>query len=384
MTRGESKVRPFELFFDLVFVFSLIQITDSIVDDDSLLGVVHGLVVLFLVWWIWVAFTTVANFGLRADTRIDWRPPIFVLAMGLMLLVGMSIPYAFWENDQLFAYSFAGLYLLWITSYLILVWRDEHLRSSVLRMGAVSVVLPITLLASAFIDDVTASVVLICIGLIAGALTSVVGGVKHWPFGRNHLAERYELFIIIVLGESLISLGVGAAKADRSPELIISVLVAVALIAVMWRQYLIGVGDAGRAAMRTMNDVVVIRFSRVAYPLMHLSLTIAVIGVAAGLKVSMLDVLTPVSPLFGGILIAGLALFMLSVMAFRALCTGHVQWWRVGPVIALLASWLLVGRAPDMLLVLVVTAIAAVGSLPDLRPRALLEADDTSTVQEQR
>jgi low temperature requirement protein LtrA len=384
VTRGASKVRPFELFFDLVFVFSLIQITDSIVEDDSLLGVVHGLVVLFLVWWIWVAFTAVANVGLQADTRIDWRPPIFILAMGLMLLVGMSIPYAFWENDQLFAYSFAGLYLVWITAYLILVWRDKHLRFSVFRMGAISVVLPTALLASAFIDNVTVSVVLITIGLIAGVLTSVVGGVKRWPFGRSHLAERYELFIIIVLGESLISIGFGASKADRSPELIFSVLVAVVLIAVMWRQYLIGVADAGREAMGMMNDVVVIRFSRVAYPFLHLLLAIGVIGVAAGLKVSMLDVLNPISPLFGGILIAGLALFMLSIMAFRALCTGHVQWWRVGPVIALVASWLLVGRASDMVLLLVVTAVAAVGSLPDLRPRALPEVDDTSIVQAQR
>jgi low temperature requirement protein LtrA len=381
VARGAAKVRPFELFFDLVFVFSLIQITRSIVEDDSLLGVVHGIVVTCIVWWVWVSFTSVANFGLQSGTRIDWRPPLFILAMGLMLLVGMSIPYAFWENDQLFAYSFAGLYLLWFAAYLTLVWRDAELRSAVLRMGVISVVLPITLLASAFIDDTTVSVVLISIGLIAGAAAAFVSGTARWPFGREHLAERYELFIIIVLGESLISIGLGASKAERSAELIFSVLISVVLIAVMWRQYLIGVADAGRKVMMRLDDRAVLRFSRIGYPVMHLLLVVGVIGVAAGLKVAMEDVISPISPLFGGVLIIGLMIFALTVMAFRALCTGRIQWWRIGPVIALAAVWLLAGRAPDAVFLLLLTAVAAVGSLPDLRPRASLEAGHTSTVQ---
>jgi low temperature requirement protein LtrA len=379
VTRGATGVRPFELFFDLVFVFSLIQITNSIVEDDSLIGVVHGLVVLFLVWWVWVGFTSVANFGLPSDARIDWRPPIFILAMGLMLLIGMSIPYAFWENDQLFAYSFAGLYILWVSAYLMLVWRNPILRASVVRMGVVSVILPASLLASAFIDDTAVSVVLITVGLTAGVLTSVVGGVGRWPVGRDHLAERYELFIIIVLGESLISIGLGASKAERSPELIFSVMIAVALVAVMWRQYLIGVANTGRAALHRLDDAGVIRFSRIGYTLMHLLLTVGVIGVAAGLKVSMLDVLTPISPLFGGVLVVGLMIFMITVMVFRSMCTGRTQWWRMIPVVALGFVWLLAGRAPDVVLLLLVVAVAVVGSLPDLKPRASIAVGDTST-----
>lgn len=384
MPRGATRVRPFELFFDLVFVFSLIQITNSIVEDDSLIGVVHGLVVLCLVWWVWVGFTSLANFGLPSDVRVDWRPPIFILAMGLMLLIGMSIPFAFWENDQLFAYSFAGLYLLWVAAYLVLVWRDQQLRRSVLRMAVVSVILPVSLLASAFIDDTAVSVVLISIGLTAGVLTSVVGGVGRWPVGRDHLAERYELFVIIVLGESLISIGLGASKAERSPELIFSVLIAVVLVAVMWRQYLTGAAETGRKALRRLDDAGATRLSRTGYAFMHLLLIIGVIGVAAGLKVSMLDVLTPISPLFGGVLISGLMLFMVTIMAFRSMCTGHTQWWRLGPVVALGFVWLLAGRAPDVALLLLVVAVAAVGSLPDLKPRALVAAGDTSSAQERQ
>ena len=66
-----EKVQYFELFFDLVYVFTLIQITRTIVDDGTLEGIVHGLFVLVLVWWVWVAFTSMANVGLPAQAPRD-------------------------------------------------------------------------------------------------------------------------------------------------------------------------------------------------------------------------------------------------------------------------------------------------------------------------
>ena len=98
-----EKVQYFELFFDLVYVFTLIQITRTIVDDGTLEGIVHGLFVLVLVWWVWVAFTSMANVGLPAQDTRDWRKPLFAVAMAILLLVALSIPRAFWDNSKLFA-----------------------------------------------------------------------------------------------------------------------------------------------------------------------------------------------------------------------------------------------------------------------------------------
>jgi low temperature requirement protein LtrA len=372
---GADKVRPFELFFDLVFAFSLIQITNAIVEDDDLLGVIHGLVVLAIVWFIWVSFTSLANFGLAPGTRRDWRPPVFVLAMGLMLLVDISIPTAFWEDDLLFAYSVAALFLIWFLAFWKAVGTNRGLRTDVIRMGLAGGVLPLMLIVSAYVVDTILSVVLLSVGFLGIVLASVVSRDRRWPIGREHLSERYELFIIIALGESLISIGLGATKSERTPQLVIAILIAVVLVAVMWRAYLVGVAETGRVRLRSLSHEYAWRFSRIAYVILHLVLAAGIIAVAAGLKVSMKDVLTPVAPLFGGVLILGLIAFLLAIMVFRYTATKRFEWWRLAPLTALLLVFLLAGRAPDIVFLALATAVAAIGSLPDLRLQSVQEAD---------
>lgn len=372
---GADKVRPFELFFDLVFAFSLIQITNAIVEDDDLLGVLHGLVVLAIVWFIWVSFTSLANIGLAPGRRQDWRAPVFVLAMGLMLLVDISIPTAFWENDRLFAFSVGALFILWFVAYLQAVGHDTALRSDVYRMGLAGAVLPAMLIISSYVSNTGISLVLLCVGFLGMVLSSTVSRDSRWPIGREHLTERYELFIIIALGESLISIGLGATKADRSPQLIIAILISVALVAVMWRAYLVGVAEAGRVRLFALDHEQAWRFTRIGYVVLHLVLAGGIIAVAAGLKVSMKDVLAPVSPLFGGVLILGLAAFLLAIMVFRYTATGRFEWWRLVPLTVLFAVWLLAGRAPDVAFLTATTVVAVIGSLPDLRLRIVHEQD---------
>lgn len=371
---GADRVRPFELFFDLVFVFSLIQITNSIVDDDDLLGVAHGLVVLCIVWWVWASYTSVANMGLPRGTRRDWRPPVFILAMGLMLLVDISIPTAFWDNDLLFAYGVGALWLVWAVTQFALAGRSAHLRADVYRFAAVGALLPIMLIASAYVIDAFASLLLLMIGLISAIVAALLRRSPDWPIGREHIAERYELFVIITLGESLISIGLGATGALRNLELIFGILISVLLVAVMWRTYLVGVSDPGRRRLLDLDFTEALRLIRIGYVFLHLVLVAGIIGVAAGLKVAMKDVLTPVSPLFGGVLILGLVTFLLTVMLFRGILTSAFEWWRLVPLAALLAVWWVAGRAPDLVFLGLATAVVIVGSLPDLRPRKAVDA----------
>lgn len=367
MRATADKVRPFELFFDLVFVFSLIQITSSIVANETIEGVVHGLVVLCIVWWVWVTFTWVANAGAVPDSGTDWRPAFFLLAMGLVLLMGMSIPFAFWDDDLVFAYAFGGLFVVWLAAYLVQTRGFPDRRRDVLRMALPGALLPAAVIIASYAPDITTSVVVLGVGFIGGALAIAWPQRANWPLGRAHFTERYELFIIIVLGETLISIGLGATLAERTIPLIIAVLIAVGLVAILWRQYLNGVAGPGRRRLEELDDAAAVRFARVGYVVLHLVLAASIIALAAGLKVSMEDVQTPIAPLFGWVLVAGLLAFMTGVLVFRCLCTGRVAWWRLAPMAALLLVSLLAGRAPDIIFLAAATLVAALGSLPDLR-----------------
>lgn len=367
MPSVSDRVRPFELFFDLVFAFSLIQITNSIVADNDLLGVIHGIVVLAIVWFVWVSFTALANIGLPPNTRRDWRPLVFITAMGLMLLVDISIPTAFWDNDQLFAYAIGALFVLWLAAFVKAVGHNRELRRDVLVTGMGAALLPAMLIVSTYVASTLISVILLLIGLMSAVTIPVLSRYGRWPIGREHLTERYELFMIIVLGETLISIGLGATRAERTPQLIIAVLIAVAVVAVLWRTYLMGVANAGRVRLQHLSQDEAWRFMRIAYLGLHFVLAAGIILIAAGFKVSMEDVLTPVAPLFAGVLICGLITFLLAIMLFRFRATGHFEWWRLIPLLGLLLAWFLAGRAPDIVFLGTVMAITILGSIPDLK-----------------
>lgn len=368
MQSGATEVRPFELFFDLVFAFSLIQITNTIVYDDSVLGVAHGLVVLCIVWLAWVGFTSLANVGLPSHSTRDWRPPVFVLAMGFMLLVAISIPTAFWQDDKLFAYSIGALGLTWFVAYVVLTARAPGLRRDVYRMAGLALLLPVSVIVSSYLPVTWLSVLLLGVGLVGAAASPFAAHPLQWPLGREHLVERYELFIIIALGESLISIGLGATGATRNAELIVSILIAVLLVALMWRVYLVGVCETGRAHVQSLDVRSAHLFARVAYVYLHLLMAAGIILVAAGLKVAMADVTTDVTPLFGALLVIGLSLFMLSILVFRYLATGRWEWWRLVGIAFLLSVGLAAGSTPDLVFLALTTAVAILGSWPDVLP----------------
>ena len=149
--------------------------------------------------------------------------------------------------------------------------------------------------------------------------------------------------------------------------MIVGILISVLLVAVMWRAYLLGVYDTGLAALRRLDGPRALRFSRIAYSYLHLLLAAGIILVAAGLKVAMKDVTTVITPLFGALLIAGLAVFLLSILVFRHVAIGRWEWWRLLAIFALLGVWMTAERTPDLVFLSVTTAVAVLGSLPDLR-----------------
>ena len=103
---AEKRVEPLELFFDLVFVFALTQVTARMADDLSWGGLLRGLLVLAAIWWAWAAYAWLTN-------EVDAAPPRVRLAifgaMIAMLLASLAIPGAFEGDALLFACAYLGV-----------------------------------------------------------------------------------------------------------------------------------------------------------------------------------------------------------------------------------------------------------------------------------
>ena len=365
--KPQSRVEYFELFFDLVFVFTLIQITRTISDDGSLIGILDGTVVLLLVWWVWVSFTSMANMGLPKDDQRDWRPLIFAVAMGPLLLMALSIPEAFWAGGKLFAYSYLALAViaaggqLWISSY------DSGVFRAVKRLWSVGIILPIIVVITSYVPDQTVSVILLAIGIISAVAAPFAAGTRNLPISTSHLAERYALFMLITLGESIIAIGEGASGTSVDALLIVSVLIALALVVLLWRHYAVAVLDTGEEALDRFRGAHLINFARHAYTLTHLPMVWGIVMIAVAIKSALVDLETPLDDLLEAGLAVGALTFLAATAAFTRLADARLRPMLLASL-ALMAALIVLGpMLPTVWLIAAVTATAALG----IDPRAI-------------
>ncbi|MEY3732691.1 MAG: hypothetical protein RL347_50 [Actinomycetota bacterium] len=372
--RPQKRVEYFELFFDLVYVFTLIRITGAITEDGSLLGIVHGTVVLALVWWVWVAFTAMSNMGLPQQARFDWRPLVFVVAMGLVLLMALAVPEAFWAGGKLFAYSYLGLALVAMAGQFGVSRYNPAALRGLARMWPVSLVLPAMVVITSYIHDTTMSVILIAIGFATALAAPFAAGSGNLPITTSHLAERYSLFMLIVLGESIISIGEGATKAPLSGLLVLCVLLALALVVVLWRQYMVAVLYPGERALERLHEPQLTTMVRFGYTFAHFAMVWGVVMIAVAIKTALIDIATPLDDVLEAGLAAGTLTFIAATAAFSRLAGDRI---RVLTLVSLglLAALVIIGpQLPTAVLLIAVTLAAAIGIDP--RAMNLVTSDD--------
>ena len=122
---GEShSVTPLELFFDLVFVFALTQVTTLLADDLTWVGMLRGFAVLAVVWWAWVGYSWLTN-SIRIDDDIASRL-VIMLAMTAMLVAGLAAPAAFGEYAVLFGVAYFVVRILHLVLYAVTTRSDPR------------------------------------------------------------------------------------------------------------------------------------------------------------------------------------------------------------------------------------------------------------------
>jgi len=330
-SREDASVTPLELFFDLVFVFGLTQVTALMADDLTVRGVIRGLFVLGLLWWSWTGYAWLAN-AVRADegaVRIA-----MLAAMAAMFVLALSIPEAF--NDKpggLHGPMVVGMcYFAFRALHLVLFWiiagDDEGLRRQLVRFTP-SVIGGTALLLVASQLEGSAQTVLWGVALLADYGGTLLAGASGWRLrSTRHFAERHGLIVIVALGESIVAVGVGVAGLAISWP-IVAAVVGLALAAGMWWMYFdITSLVAERALADELNDERP-RLARDAYSFLHLPLIAGVVLLALGLKKLLEyvgdtehhDLADPLTGIGLYALYGGVSLYLISHAAFKLRAT---------------------------------------------------------------
>jgi low temperature requirement protein LtrA len=321
-SRDDSgRVAMVELFFDLVFVFAVTQLSHHLLEHLNPAGVVQTLLMFLALWWLWI-FTTWTTNWLDPE-RVPVRLMLFALMLGGLML-SSSIPQAFAERGLAFAVAFAAMQLF-RTAFMVFAFarhgRPDQTRNYArilvwLLASTVLWVLGGLAEPAARLGWWTAAVALEYAGPIAYFRVPGLGRsrTESWDVEGRHIAERCALFVIIALGESLLI--TGATFADARWTAVTLAAFATALlgsIAMWWIYFDTGADRASRRIARSGDPG---RLARLAYTYLHLPIAAGIIVTAVADELVLAHPLHAENAAIATIL-GGPALYLLGTTSFK-------------------------------------------------------------------
>jgi low temperature requirement protein LtrA len=329
---AEHQVTPLELFFDLVFVFAITQVTSLLVHDPTWHGVLRGMLVLVALWWPWTGYAWLTS---TMDVDEGGVRLAMLASMGAMLFAALAVPGAFTHDAVLFGVSYLLVRLLHVVLYAIVGRDDPDLLGAVLRFAPTAIVgASLIVVAGFFHGDERVAIWLIALA-IDYVGPAIIGPGRGWHIAPEHFAERHGLIVLIALGESIIAIGVGAGF-----ELVTRVIVAAALgivvISALWWLYFDVAAILARTRLTQASGVAQVNLAREGYSYLHLPLVAGIVLFAFGLKTTLGHAGQELATVPAVGLCGGAALYLLGHVAFLFRTTGRL--WRrrtIGAVVLL-------------------------------------------------
>jgi low temperature requirement protein LtrA len=330
---GEHQVTPLELFFDLVFVFAMTQVTSLLADDPTWSGVLRGMLVLAALWWAWVAYAWLTS---TMDVDEGAVRLAMLASTGTMLVVALAVPGAFGDDAVLFGVAYLVVRLLHLVLSAIVGRDDPDRRGALLRFVPTAILGASLLVLAGFLEGDERIVVWVVALAIDYLGPTVIGVGRGWRVAPEHFAERHGLILLIALGESIIAIGVGAGFELTSGAILGATLGIVVVSALWWLYFDVAAIFARRQLMQAAG-VELHRLALHSYSYLHLPMVAGVVLFALGLKTTLghvgetLDIVPAVA------LCGGAAVYLLAHIGFLFRTTGRVFRRRTIGAVVLLA-----------------------------------------------
>jgi low temperature requirement protein LtrA len=350
----EHRVTPLELFFDLVFVFAITQVTGLLSADPTWSGLGRGLLILAALWWAWTAYAWLTN-AIEADeggARVS-----MLVSMAAMLVAALAVPEAFGADGVLFGAAYFAVRAMHIVLYAA-GSRDVGMREAAMRLARTAIPAPALLVVAGFLDG-GAQAALWVAALAIDYAGPYVFGVRGFTIAAGHFAERHALIVIIALGESIVAIGIGAADEELGAGLVTAAVLGVALAASVWWAYFDVVAIVAQRKLTEARDYARLRMARDSYSYLHLPMIAGIVLIALGIKQTIAHLDEPLATVPAVALCGGFALYLVAHIAFRLRNVRSLNRQRLVAALVCVALIPFARRADALL---AVAAVAAVGT----------------------
>jgi low temperature requirement protein LtrA len=355
-----ARVTFVELFFDLVFVFAVTQLSHALLVHFTPLGAVETLLLMMAVWWVWIFTSWITNW--LDPERIPVRLMLFAIMLAGLIL-SSSIPRAFAELGIVFALAHAAiqigrtLFMLWavgghvsltVNFRRILAWlclSGSFWILGGLAQGEMRLALWVVALAIEYA------------GPSLGFWTPGLGRstTADWNVEGGHMAERCGLFVIIALGESILVTGATFSNLAWTLPVVLAFLSAFLSSLAMWWIYFNAAAERGTETITSSGDPG--RLARLAYTYIHLFIVAGIIVTAVGDEFTLAHPDSHADMKMAAAIVGGPTLYLIGTLLFRRAVTGQLPKIQLAALVPLVVIFLAADLFPPLALSLATTIV---------------------------
>jgi low temperature requirement protein LtrA len=360
------EVTNVELFFDLVYVFAVTQLSHHLHDDLTGRGAAETLVLFLAVWWAW-------NYTAWATNWIDPEHvavrTLMVVLMLISLAMSAAIPEAFDGRAVTFAVAYVGLQVV-RSAFMVAAFRGQRMGRNYAQLLAWTCIAGIAWVGGAFAHGDTRLVVwIVALALDYGAplhgfALPGVGAtpMRDWTLAGGHLAERNRLVVLIALGESILAIGATFSGLHWRAAVVAAFAVGFAATVSLWWIYFVRhAEEAERTIARALDPA---RVGRIAYAYAHAIMVAGVIVVAVAIDLTVAHPGEPASTAAAAVILGGPAVYLAGNALFNYSLAGRAPWSRFAGIgalallvpVALVADRLLLSAAATLVVVVLAAA----------------------------
>ncbi len=331
--RENERVTPLELFFDLVFVLALTQVTALVSATPTWEAMLKGMLVLGMLWWSWVGYAWLTSV---VDPEEGTVRLVMFAAMAGLLVAAICVPGAFGSEALLFACAYGAVRVAHILLFVLASRGDPGLRQSVQGLAGSTAVGVGLLLIAAFTGG-GLQLGLWGLALLLDAGGPFLFGADGWKLVPGHFAERHGAIVIIALGESIVAIGAGAGT-HVDGGVVLAAVLGTAIAGAFWWLYFDVVALVAERRLthaaegRERNEI-----ARDSYSYLHFPMVAGIALLAVGLKQTLAHVEDPLKLVPAAALLGGSALYLLAHVAFRLRNIHRLNGQRLACAVLLLA-----------------------------------------------